>query len=210
MTPSKLLKIMGAGITAGITGGYLAIRMRRPQKSYSDFLRIYASLSVDFLRRLESTLLETMLSETTVEDRGALESLLDRSATFNEKMRFFQQRLPAFEDLALKALDRFYQSRGGGLSGSPLESRVLEFGGEGAGTGAEQLFAQLEEAFELSMAANIPDHRKTEMVDFIEKNPGSSLTDQLRYYRNTFPGFGGVLFDAISRFESKVYNTSLP
>ena len=210
MKLTKVLKLIGAGVTAGITGGYLALKMRQPRKSYSDFLRVYASLSVDFIRRLEYTFVETMVPEIAPEDRSALESLLDRSATFNEKMRFFQQRIPGFDELALKALRRFYQSKGGGLGGSSLEGKVIEFSGEGANTGVEQLFSHLEEAFELSIAANIPSDRKHEMADFLEKNPTSTLVDRLHFYRETFPALGGVLFDAISRFESKVYNISLP
>lgn len=210
MKLTKVLQLIGAGVTAGITGGYLALKMRQPKKSYTDFLRVYASLSVDFIRRLEHTFVETLVPEIDVGSRPDLESLLDRSATFNEKMRFFQQRISDFDEKALKALDRFYRSRGSGLGGSSLEGKVIEFSGEHANTGVEQLFAQLEEAFELSISANIPSDRKSEMDDFLEKNPSSSLLDRLHFYRKTFPAFGSLLFDAISRFESKIYNSSLP
>jgi hypothetical protein len=210
MKLTRVLKLIGAGVTAGLTGGYLALRIRQPKKSYSDFLRVYASLSVDFIRRLEYSFVETMVPGIASEDRHDLESLLDRSATFHEKMRFFQQRLPDFDETALKALDRFYRSKGSGLGGSSLEGRVIEFSGEETNTGVDQLFAQLEEAFELSFAANIPSDRMPEMNAFIEQNPDSSLLDRLSFYCRTFPGFGSLLFDAISRFESKIYNSSLP
>jgi len=210
MKLTKVLKLIGAGVTAGVTGGYLALRMRQPRKSYSDFLRLYASLSVDFIRRLEFAFVETMVPEISQKDRSALESLLDRAATFNEKMRFFQQRIPSFDDLALKALGRFYQSKGGGLRGSSLEGKVIEFSGESSGSGVGQLFDHLEEAFELSITANIPSDRKEEMVQFLDENPDSTLLERLQFYRNSFPRFGGVLFDAITRFESRVYSISLP
>jgi hypothetical protein len=207
MKLTKVLKLIGAGVTAGITGGFLALKMRQPKKSYSDFLRVYASLSVDFIRRLEYSFVETMFPEIPSESRADLESLLDRSATFHEKMRFFQQRIPDFEELALKALGRFYHSKGSGLGGSSLEGKVIEFSGD---TGVDQLFAQLEESFELSMVANIPSERKPEMSAFLEKNPENTLLDRLHFYRKSFPGFGSLLFDAISRFESKIYTDSLP
>lgn len=210
MKLTKVLKLIGAGVTAGVTGGYLALRMRQPRKSYSDFLRLYASLSVDFLRRLEFTFVETMVPEIARKDRPDLESLLDRSATFNEKMRFFQQRILLFDDLALKALGRFYRSKGGGLRGSSLEGKVIEFSGESSGGGVGQLFAQLEESFDLSIAANIPSDRKNEMIHFLAENSESTLVERLHFYKDSFPRFGGVLFDAISRFESKVYSISLP
>ena len=206
----SVVKLIGAGVTAGITGGYLALKMRKPKKSYSDFLRVYASLSIDFIRRLEHTFVETMVPEIASEDRSGLETLLDRSATFNEKMRFFQQRIPDFEKLALKALGRFYQSRASGLGGSSLEGKVIEFSGEAANRGVEQLFAHLEEAFELSIAANLPVDRSAEMRRFLDKNRSATMLDRLQFYQETFPGFGGLLFDAISRFEGKVYNISLP
>jgi hypothetical protein len=210
MKLTKVLKLIGAGVTAGITGGYLALRMRQPRKSYSDFLRVYASLSVDFIRRLEHTFVETLVPEIGPDDRLDLEALLDRSATFQEKMRFFQQRVEGFDEAALKALNRFYQSKGGGLGGSSLEGKVIEFSGESTNTGVEQLFAHLEEAFDLSMTANIPADRKTELAQYLDQNPQSTLVERLRFYKETFPRFGGVLFDGISRFESKVYNISLP
>jgi hypothetical protein len=210
MNLTKVLKLIGAGVTAGITGGYLALKMRQPKKSYSDFLRLYASLSVDFIRRLESSFVETMVPKVPVESEADLESLLDRTATFHEKMRFFQQRIPDFDEQAVKALGRFYQSKGSGLAGSSLEGKVIEFSREPASAGVEQLFAQLEECFELSMAANIPIDRKSEMDAFVKENPENTLLERLDFYRTTFPGFGGLLFDAVSRFESRIYNDSLP
>ena len=187
MKLAKVLKLIGAGVTAGVTGGYLVLRMRQPRKSYSDFLRVYASLSVDFIRRLEHTFVESMVSEIASEDRPALEALLDRSATFNEKMRFFQQRIPEFDDLALKALGRFYQTKGGGLGGSSLEGKVIEFSGQGVNTGVEQLFAHLEEAFELSIAANIPGDGKAQMTEFLENNSAGTLVhwfiNSVTYFR---------------------------
>jgi hypothetical protein len=210
MKLTKILKLIGAGVTAGITGGYVALKMRQPRKSYSDFLRVYASLSVDFIRRLEHTFVETMVPEIAPEARPEWEALLDRSATFNEKMRFFQQRIPDFDQAALKAMSRFHQSRGGGLGGSSLEGRVIEFSGQSSHTGVEQLFAHLGEAFDLSIVTNIPADRKPEWEEFLHQNPGSDLVKRLHFYRENFPRFGSVLFDAISRFESKVYNISLP
>jgi len=210
MKLTRVLKLIGAGVTAGITGGYLAVKMRRPRKSYSDFLRVYASLSVDFIRRLEHAFVETMVPQIAPEAIPDWEILLDRSATFNEKMRFFQQRISDFDEVALKAVSRFYQSRGGGLGGSSLEGKVIEFSGESSHTGVEQLFAHLEEAFDLSIVTNIPADRKPEWAEFLDQNPGSDLVKRLRFYKETFPRFGSVLFDAISRFESKVYNISLP
>jgi hypothetical protein len=210
MKLTEVLKLIGAGVTAGVTGGYLALKMRQPRKSYSDFLRVYASLSVDFIRRLEYSFVETMVPEIAPENRPDLEALLDRSATFNEKMRFFQQRISGFDEAALKAIGRFYQSKGGSLGGSSLEGRVIEFSGKSTNTGVDQLFAHLEEAFDLSISTNIPADRKTEWLEFLDQNPGSTLVERLRFYEENFPRFGGVLFDAISRFESKIYTISLP
>ncbi len=210
MKLTKVLKYIGAGVTAGVTGGYLALRIRQPRKSYADFLRVYASLSIDFIRRLQYTFVETMVPEIAPEDRPSLEALLDRPANFTEKMRFFQQQIPRFDELAVKALGRFYQSKGSGLAGSSLEGRIMEFSGDGAKTAAEQLFAHLEEAFESAISTNLPADRKSEMADFLESHPTATLVERLHFYRETFPGFGGVLFDAISRLESTVYNISLP
>jgi hypothetical protein len=190
---------------AGITGGYLALKIKRPETSYSKFLQLYIPLGVDFMNRLEASFVEAMVPEIEEKDRQQLTSLLDRGATFQEKLRFFQQRVPAFDEMALKALERFEQSRQSGVLGQALRKQLAQFRDQAADVAVDRLSLELQESFLLSMWANVPSDRLAELELFLERNTSSSLLKKLRFCQETFPKFGSLLFDAISRFENKIF-----
>jgi hypothetical protein len=194
----SVLQILGAGLT----GVYLALKIQRPRKSYREFLQLYGALSIDFLYQLESALIETMLASVEEKDRSELDTLLDRQATFQEKMRFFQQHLDSFNNLVIKALSRFYELKRQGLVASAVRKRAVGLDRDTFDVAVDQLFLDLEEAFTYSMTVNLPE--KTAPVTEILSDERTPLTERLRIYLENFDNFGSVVFDAFSRFECKV------
>ena len=107
MQLKDILKLVGAGVT----GGFLALKIRGPRRSYSEFVRVYEAVSIEFRHQFETVFLQTLLPAVTENDRSDLCALLDRQSTFQEQLRFFQNRVPDFDERVIKAFERLYRLR---------------------------------------------------------------------------------------------------
>lgn len=198
MDHKNLLKIIGAGIT----GGYLAIRFHRPKKNYQDFLASYWALSIDVLRELETTLIETMLPRLGADHSSAFSELLDNNAEFFDKIKFFQQNLTDFNELALKAINRFYAQKNRGNLALASHRKIPGLDFDTVAVAVQEAFNDLERAFAYAIMANAPEDQRADLKERIKTT--ESLPGILEYYEANFPHFGSVLFDAFAYFESKV------
>lgn len=194
----NILKLVGAGLT----GGYLALKIRRPRKSYGEFLRLYATLSVDVLHQLESCFIESFLPAVSPENRSQFEDLLDAQATFQEKMRFFQQHVDDFEGLVIKAIHRFYGLKKTGAIATSARKKALDFDKETFNVAVKEIYFDLEECFIWAMLANASETTKAELKKFLEDKP--ALEQSLGFYRSQFDHLGPVVFDAFAKFENRV------
>ena len=196
----SILKLVGAGLT----GGYLALKFRGPRRSYGEFLQLYDTLSMDFLRQLESSFLQTMLPHLRPEDGPELEQLLDRQPTFQEQLRFLQRNLPDFDDLVLRAMGRFCALKEQGLLTSAARRKMTSADPQTFTIVVEQLYYDLEQAFLNALERNVPESDREEFgARFEEKAP---LKDRLVCYKQHYPHLGSVIFDALSRFENSMAN----
>ncbi len=197
-----MLKLVGTGIGAGITGGYLALRIRRPKQSYDDFLKLYDTLSVDFVGQLESCFLQTMLPAVAESERGELEELLDHQANFLEKMRFFQRHVSDFDSLTVKSLERLYAVRQEGFIALLARKRLSDHDKQAVQIAVGELFVTLDKAFSEAMLVNVPEEDREEFNTLHDET--LSLTERLTAYKDRYANLGSVLFDALSLFESYI------
>ena len=197
-----MLKLVGTGIGAGVTGGYLALRIRRPKQSYDDFLKLYDTLSVDFVGQLESCFLQTMLPAVAESERGELEELLDHQANFLEKMRFFQRHVSDFDSLTVKSLERLYAVRQEGFIALLARKRLSDHDKQAVQIAIGELFATLDKAFSEAMLVNVPEEDREEFNTLHDET--LSLTERLTAYKDRYANLGSVLFDALSLFESYI------
>jgi hypothetical protein len=204
----NVLKLVGTGIGAGVTGGYLALRIRRPKQSYDEFLKLYDTLSVDFVGQLETCFLQTMLPAVAESEKGELEKLLDHQATFLEKMRFFQRHVSDFDGLTIKSIDRFYAVRQEGVVALVARKRLSDHDKQAVQVAVDELFFTLEKAFLEAMLVNVPEEERDECNVLHDKT--LSLTNRLAGYKERFPNLGSVLFDALSLFESYIVDLGKP
>jgi hypothetical protein len=198
----NVLKLVGTGIGAGVTGGYLALRLRRPKQSYDDFLKLYDTLSVDFVSQLEGCFLQTLLPAVAESERGELEELLDHQANFLEKMRFFQRHLSDFDSLTVKSLERFYAVRQEGFIALLARKRLSGHDKQAIQIAVGELFVTLETAFSEAMVVNVPEEDREEFD--IQRDETLSLIERLSAYKERYPNLGSVLFDALSLFEGYI------
>lgn len=197
-----MLKLVGTGIGAGVTGGYLALRIRRPKQSYDEFLKLYDTLSVDFVGQLETCFLETMLPAVADSDRGGLEELLDQQANFLEKLRFFQRHLPDFDHLTVKSIQRFYAVRREGFAAILARKRLSNHDKQAIQIAVGELFAALEKAFSEAMCVNVAQEERESLGTVDDQ--ALLLAERLTAYKDRFPNLGSVLFDALSLFEGYI------
>ncbi len=197
-----MLKLVGTGIGAGVTGGYLALRLRRPKQSYDDFLKLYDTLSVDFVGQLEGYFLQTMLPAVPDSESGELEELLDHQANFCEKMRFFQRHVSEFDSLAVKSLERLYAVRQEGFIAILARKRLSGHDKQAVQIAVGELFATLEKAFSEAILVNVPEEDREEFE--IQHDETLSLTERLTAYKDRYANLGSVLFDAFSLFEGYI------
>lgn len=198
MDHKNLLKIIGAGITAG----YLTMRFRRPRKSYREFLTCYWALSIDVLRELEACFLETMLPRLSTSLSNEFDDLLDSNAEFLEKMRFFQEHIEDFDELALKAIERFYSEKASGNLALVSHRKIPGLDINTVAVAVQEAFYDMESAFSYAIMANAPEETRADLKDRIAAT--RSLPEILRYYAENMPHFGSVLFDGFAQFESQV------
>lgn len=200
MELKTILKLVGAGVT----GGYLALKIRRPRNSYDEFLKVYDAVSLDFLRQLENTFLQTMLPAVSPEDRDQLDELFDNQPTFQETLRFFQRHLPDFDDLVLKAMSRFCTLRAEDRFCTESRRKLSRKDAQTYSIAIDQLFVDLEESFLDALNRNLPPERREAFDEAVtEEMP---LKERLILYRDRCPNFGSVVFDALSAFSRRVHH----
>jgi len=198
MDTKDLLKIVGAGLT----GGYLAMKLRRPRKTYNEFLACYWAISIDVLRDMEMAFLEMMLPRLAPSDSGEFNRLLDENAEFLDKLKFFQSHLEGFEELALKAIDRFYAEKSGGNLALISHRKIPGLDFKTVSVAVQEAFYDLESAFAHAMLANAPEDGREELREMIRSQ--QSLSTILHHYTETYPRFTSVLFDSLAAFENMV------
>ena len=198
MDRKNLLKIIGAGLT----GGFLAMKLSKPQKSYSEFLTCYWALSIDVLRELETCFIETMLPELPPSYCSAFANLLDGNAKFLEKMKFFQDHLENFNDLALSAIKRFYGEKTKGNLALLSHRKIPGLDINTVSVAVQEAFLDLESAFFYAIMANAPEDSREQLKEKLATT--DSLQEILHYYSDNLPHFGAVVFDAFAQFESQI------
>lgn len=203
----NVLKLVGTGIGAGVTGGYLALRLRRPKQSYDDFLKLYDTLSVDFVGQLEGSFLQTMLPAVADSEIGELEELLDHQANFLEKMRFFQRHVSDFDSLTVKSLERFCAVRQEGFIPFLARKRLSSHDKQAVQIAVGELFATLETAFSEAILVNVPEEDREEFEN--QHDEALSLTERLTAYKDRYSNLGSVLFDALSLFEGYIVDLGM-
>ena len=55
-----LLKLLGAAVT----GGFLALKFKKPRKRYDEFMVLYGLIGIDFIHQIENHLFQTLLQFT--------------------------------------------------------------------------------------------------------------------------------------------------
>lgn len=181
MQLKEVLKLVGAGLT----GVYLALKIHRPQRPLSEFVKIYGAISIEFRHQLETVLLQTMLPAVSEQDRDSLCRLLDRQSSFQDQIHFFSRHLPDFGRLIQKGIERMYRLRAEG-SIAPVSRRRLNCEPETFRVAVSEVFFDLERAFLMSLRANLPaeqrsalqleDRRLPELLRAIQElNPPSEV-----------------------------------
>ncbi len=198
MDNKNLLKIVGAGIT----GGFLALKLRKPRKSYNEFLACYWALSIDVLRELETCFIETMLPELPPSKSPAFRALLDSNAEFLDKMKFFQEHLEDFDDLSMAAIRRFYSDKASGSLALLSHRKIPGLDFKTVSVAVQETFFDLEAAFSYALMANAPEENRLELKEKIKAT--ESLPELLQHYSDNMPHFGAMLFDAFAHFENQV------
>ena len=198
MDHRSLLKIIGAGIT----GGYLALRFRRPRKSYREFLTCYWALSIDVLRELESCFIETMLPALSPSHGPEFSKLLDENAEFLDKLKFFQQNLDEFDEFAIRAFTRFYSEKAKGNLALASHRKIPGLDFDTVAVAVQEAFYDLESAFSYAIMANAADDERAILKQKLATT--NSLPEIITYCAENMPQFGSILFDGFASFESQV------
>ena len=188
-----VLKLVGAGLT----GGLLALKIRGPRKPYGEFLRVYEAVSIEFRHQFETVFLQTLLPAVTEADRDDLCSLLDRQSTFQEQLRFFQGRVPDFEERVIKAFERLYRLRAEG-SIAPTTRRRLAPDLDAFTVGVGEVFHDLEQAFLNAIQIQLPD-TKPQYEEGV-----SAFPSYLREVGRELPSLSGAFFDGLVMFDDKM------
>jgi len=182
-----------------VTGGLLALKIKGPQKPYNEFLRIYEAVSIEFRHQFETVFLQTLLPAVTDTDRDDLCHLLDRQSTFQEQLRFFQGRVPDFDERVIKAFERLYRLRAEG-SIAPTTRRRLAPDLEAFRVGVNEVFHDLEQAFLAAIRVQLPDS-ETQFQEATDSFPAF-----LREISRELPSLSSAFFDGLVKFEDKMAN----
>ena len=187
----EILKLVGAGVT----GAFVALKIRGPQRSYNEFLQIYAAVSIEFRHQFETVFLQTMLPAVRPDDRDELCQLLNRESTFQEQLRFFQGHVPEFDDLVIRAFDRVYRLKAEG-SIAPTTRRRMTPDLEAFRVGLNEVFLDLERSFLGAVQVHLP-----ELETSNELHLGRPFPELLRDIDESLPNFAACFFDGLARFE---------
>lgn len=187
----EILKLVGAGVT----GAFVALKIRGPQRSFNEFLQIYAAVSIEFRHQFETVFLQTMLPAVSAEDRDDLCHLLDRESTFQEQLRFFQAHVPEFDELVIRAFERLYRLRVEG-SIAPTTRRRMIPDLEAFRVGLNEVFLDLERSFLGAVQVHLPEMQASDDLHL-----GRPFPELLRDIDESLPNFASCFFDGLARFE---------
>ncbi len=190
MQLKEILKLVGAGVT----GALVALKIRGPQRSFNEFLRIYAAISIEFRHQFETVFLQTMLPAVATGDRDELCHLLDRESTFQEQLRFFQGHVGNFDELVIRAFERLYRLKAEG-SIAPTTRRRMHPDLEAFRVGLNEVFLDLERSFLGAIQVHVPE------LEASEFNLAQPFPELLRDLDQSLPNFGSCFFDGLARFE---------
>lgn len=187
----EILKLVGAGVT----GALVALKIRGPQRSFNEFLRIYAAISIEFRHQFETVFLQTMLPAVAPEDRDELCQLLDRESTFQEQLRFFQGHVKEFDELVIRAFERLYRLKAEGSIAPTARRRMLP-DLEAFRVGLNEVFLDLERSFLGAVQVHLPELDGSAEIDLARPFP-----EVLRSIDRSLPNFASCFFDGLARFE---------
>jgi hypothetical protein len=187
----EILKLVGAGVT----GAFVALKIRGPQRSYNEFLQIYAAISIEFRHQFETVFLQTMLPAVGSGDRDDLCHLLDRESTFQEQLRFFQAHVPEFDELAIRAFERLYRLRAEGSIAPTTRRRMLP-DLEAFRVGLNEVFLDLERSFLGAVQVHLPELGTSEELRLDRPFP-----ELLREIDERLSSFASCFFDGLAQFE---------
>jgi len=196
-----VLKLLGAAAT----GGFLALKFKRPIKKYDEFVALYDLIGIDFIHQIENHLFQTLLPFLDNKNVEELDSLLDRQATYQEKLRFCQKNIPNFNEKTIKAITRFVQSEDLIDLVSTHRRHSISADDESLCLVVKELNQVLEQCFDEAMIVNIPEQDRREFRNFCDQK--ASLREKLTCFNERYDSFGSVLFDTLSFFESKLYES---
>lgn len=187
----EILKLVGVGVT----GALVALKIRGPQRSYNEFLQIYGTISIEFRHQFETVFLQTMLPAVAAGDRDDLCHMLDRESTFQEQLRFFQARVPQFDELVLRAFERLYRLKAEGSIAPTTRRRMLP-DIDAFRVGLNEVFLDLERSFLGAVQVHLPELGPAEALELNRPFP-----ELLRELEERLPSFASCFFDGLARFE---------
>jgi len=195
----SVIKLLGAAAT----GGYLALKLRKPRKSYYEFVELYDIVGIDFLHQVENLLFHSLLPFLDDRDLDELEQLLDRQATYQEKLRFCQKKIPEFNEKVIRAINRIGHSDNLAQLIPKSRRRSIRADDDALQLVLKELNQVLEQCFDEAMIVNMPELERKAFRHLCREKP--SLGERLVCFNRQFDSFGSVLFDALSRFEEKIF-----
>ena len=185
-----VLKLLGAAAT----GGFLALKLRKPRKSYDEFVVLYDVVRIVFLHQLENLLFHSLLPFLDDQNLDELEKLLDRQATYQEKLRFCQQNISGFNEKVIKALNRISEPDNL-VHLIPIHRRQsINADDESLRLVLKELNQVLEQCFDEAMVVNMPEVDRKEFTQFCASK--TSLKEKLTCFNERYDPFGSVLFVA--------------
>ncbi len=191
MQLKEILKLVGAGVT----GGLLALKIRRPRRSYDDFLRVHETISLEFRHQFETVILQTMLPAVDEADRDPLCRLLDRQPSFPEQLSFFHDHLRNFDEMIIQSFERLYRLRSEG-SIAPTARRRMAGDLDCYYIGVAEVFYDLERAFLDEVGSRLSQEDRLSL--FSEER---GFLAMLKDARGLVPDFSVAFFEGLARFQ---------
>jgi hypothetical protein len=194
-----VLKILGAAAT----GGFLALKLRKPRKKFDEFVALYDVIGIDYIHQIENQLIQALLPHVGDRNVDELDQLLDRQATYQEKLRFCQRNIPEFNSKAIRAICRLVKSNDSTNLKSALHNHSIEVDNDSLQLVVKELNELLSQCFDEAMVVNMPEKDRKEFKHFCSQK--TDLKEKLTCFDQHHDSFGSVLFDTLSIFESKIF-----
>jgi len=194
-----ILKLIGAGLT----GAFLALKIRAPRKPFEEFVRVYSAVSIEFRHQFETVFLQAMLPAVRNDDRDGLCKLLESHVGFRDQLRFFQTHVDDFDSIIIKAFERLYRLKAEG-SIAPTTRRRMGRDLDAFQVAVEEVFVDFERAFLTTLRVYLP-----ETSPLLDPSNALPLPEIIRASQHEIPSLGGCFFDGLTRFEETLSSPAL-